>query len=381
MQSWPWSWRRWGRRVLRILGPSMLAGTTDQISSMGEVKRALPAALDARDHQFGRSQYSYPSTWVMRWTPPSFAPASHCATLVLRLSHSRRRRPLMKATTVGIDLAKTTFQVCALNRAGKVISNRPVKRAALAETVAQLRPTHIAMESCSGAHHWCRTFKEFGHEVILVPPQHVKPFVRGGKSDPRDALAICEAAHRPGLHPVPIKSLAQQDLQSLHRVRQQQVQHSTGIANQIRGIAHEYGVCFPVGLKRLYREVPYALEDADNGLTDAVRELLARRFIDLLAIREEIERTSRRIVTLAQGLPPWSRLLELPGFGVMVTSSYLAAIGDGRQFKRGRQVSAWLGLVPRQHGSGGKIRLHGMTKSGDRYLRTMMLHGARAAIC
>lgn len=287
----------------------------------------------------------------------------------------------MKTTTVGIDLAKTVFQVCALNRAGKMISNRQVKRAALAETVVQLQPGRIAMESCAGAHHWGRSFQKLGHEVILVPPQHVKPFVRGGKSDPRDALAICEAARRPGLHPVPIKSTAQQDLQSLHRVRQQQVQHSTGIANQIRGIAYEYGVCFPVGLKRLYRELPYALEDADNGLTNTARELLARRFIDLLAIREEIKRTSQRIVVLAEDLPAWTRLREVHGFGEMVTSSFLASIGDGRQFKRGRQVAAWLGLVPRQYGSGGKMRLHGMTKSGDRYLRTMMLHGARAAIC
>lgn len=286
----------------------------------------------------------------------------------------------MKTTTAGIDLAKNVFQVCALNRAGKMVSNRPVKRAVLTETVVQLQPGRIAMESCAGAHHWGRTFQQLGYEVILVPPQHVKPFVRGGKSDPRDALAICEAARRPGLHPVPIKSTAQQDLQSLHRVRQQQVQHSTGIANQIRGIAHEYGVCFPVGLKRLYRELPYALEDADNGLTNTARELLARRFIDLLAIREEIKHTSQRIVVLAEDLPAWPRLRELHGFGVMVTSSFLASIGDGRQFNRGRQVAAWLGLVPRQYGSGGKMRLHGMTKSGDRYLRTMMLHGARAAI-
>jgi len=286
----------------------------------------------------------------------------------------------MKTTTVGIDLAKNVFQVCALNRAGKMVSNRSVKRASLTETVAQLHPARIAMESCAGAHHWGRTFQKLGHDVILVPPQHVKPFVRGGKSDPRDALAICEAAKRPGLHPVPIKSLTRQDLQSLHRVRQQHVEHSTGIANQIRGIAHEYGVCFLIGLKRLCRELPYALEDAENGLTTTARELLAQRLADLLAVREEIKRTSQRIVLLAEELPAWPRLLDLPGFGVMVTSSYLSSIGDGRQFKCGRQVSAWLGLVPRQHGTGGKVRLYGMTKSGDRYLRTMMLHGARAAI-
>src|SRR6056297_4220377 len=257
----------------------------------------------------------------------------------------------MKRTTVGIDLAKNSFQICQVNRAGQLVSNRPVKRAKFVESIIQLPRSRIAMESCAGAHHWGRTLTRLGHDVVLVPPQHVKPFVRGGKSDPKDALAICEAASRPGLHPVPIKALTQQDLQSLHRVRQQQVHHSTGIANQIRGIAHEYGVCFPVGLKRLYREVPYALEDAVNGLSGAARELLARRFADLLAVREEIKRTSQRIVALAEGLPPWPRLLELHGFGIMVTSSYLASIGDGRQFKRGRQVAAWLGLVPRQHGS------------------------------
>jgi len=259
----------------------------------------------------------------------------------------------MKTTTVGIDLAKNVFQICALNRAGTVLSNRAVKRARLVKAVAQLDPRCIAMESCAGAHHWGRKFQALGHDVILVPPQHVKPFVRGGKSDPRDALAICEAAKRPGLHPVPIKSLAQQDLQSLHRIGQQQVQHSTGIANQIRGIAHEYGVCFPIGIRGLYREVPDALEDAENELTATARDLIATRFRDLLAIRDEIKRTSERIIRLGEALPPLPRLMELPGFGVMVTSSYLASIGDGHQFQCGRQVSAWLGLVPRQYGTGG----------------------------
>jgi transposase len=139
-------------------------------------------------------------------------------------------------------------------------------------------------------------------------------------------------------------------------------------------------VCFPSGIQRLCRELPYALEDAENGLTPIARELLARRFIDLLAVREEVKRTSQRIVATAEKLEAWPNLMELPGFGVLVSSSYLASIGNGRQFQRGRQVSAWLGLVPRQHGTGGKVRLYGMTKSGDRYLRTMMLHGARAAI-
>lgn len=286
----------------------------------------------------------------------------------------------MKRTTVGIDLAKQSFQVCRTNRSGKPVSNRAVKRSRFVETIAQIPPSRIAMESCSGAHHWGRTFSRMGHEVVLVPPQHVKPFVRGGKSDPRDALAIVEAANRPELHAVPIKSLLQQDLQALHRIRQLQVQHATAIANQIRGTALEYGVCFDPGIHTLLRELPYALEDAENELTAPARAMLARRYIDLLALREQIKRARQRIVDRARELPAMPRLLEIPGYGDLVASSYLASIGDGHQFRQGRQVSAWLGLVPRQHGTGGKMRLFGITKSGDRYLRTMLLHGARAVI-
>ena len=286
----------------------------------------------------------------------------------------------MKTTTVGIDLAKNVFQVCTVNRAGKVVSNIAVKRANMAPTIAQLPRSRIAMESCAGAHHWGRKFKALGHEVVLVPPQHVKPFVRGGKSDPRDALAICEAAHRPELHSVPIKSLLQQDLQALHRIRQLQVEQATAISNQIRGVAHEYGVCFPVGIHRLLDELPQALEDGDNELTATARDLLARRLIDLLALREQVKQSRQRIVERARELPAMTRLLEMPGFGDLVGSSYLGSIGDGQQFKCGRQVSAWLGLVPRQHGSGGKVQLHNITKSGDRHLRTMLMHGARAVI-
>src|SRR6056297_331545 len=286
----------------------------------------------------------------------------------------------MKRTTVGIDLVKNSFQICQVNRAGQLVSNRPVKRAKFVESIIQLPRSRIAMESCAGAHHWGRTLTRLGHDVVLVPPQHVKPFVRGGKSDPKDALAIIEAANRPALHAVPIKSPDQQDLQTLHRIRQLQVQHATAVANQIRGIAHEYGVCFDVGIHSLLRDLRFALEDGENELTDTARLVLAYRYVDLLMLREQVKRSRDRIVERAKELPAMPRLLEAPTYGDLVASSFLASIGDGRQFQRGRQVSAWLGLVPRQHGTGGKVRLYGMTKSGDRYLRTMLLHGARAAI-
>lgn len=286
----------------------------------------------------------------------------------------------MKSTLIGIDLAKNVFQVCALNRAGKVMLNEAVKRPELPHFIRQFEPTAIAMEACAGAHYWGRRFEAMGHQVDLIPAQHVKPFVRGGKSDARDALAICEAAQRPGLHRVPIKTLDQQDLQAMHRLRQLNVEQATAFANQIRGVAREYGVCFPVGIRSLIRQVPEALESADNALTDIARELLAERHTDLQQTRGRVQSLTRRIVQQSSIHPAFEGLMALPGVGQLIASAFLASVGSGNQFQQGRQLAAWLGLVPRQFGSGGQMQLKGITKSGDRYLRTLMIHGARAAI-
>lgn len=286
----------------------------------------------------------------------------------------------MQIKLLGIDLAKNVFQLCALNRAGTVVFNRAVRRARLRETIAQLEPTTIAMESCASAHYWGRAFEAMGHQVVLVPPQHVKPFVRGGKSDARDALAICEAASRPGLHPVPIKSVEQQDLALLHRLRQRHVRHATALANQIRSLGSEYGVVFPNGIRALLAQLPQALEDGANELSPIARQALADQHRCLLEERERMHTLQHRIEALAARHPAYTDLLALPGIGPLTASAYIAALGDGRQFTCGRQVSAWLGLVPRQYGSGGEVQLRGMTKNGDRQLRTLLIHGARAAI-
>lgn len=286
----------------------------------------------------------------------------------------------MKIKLLGIDLAKNVFQLCALNQAGKVVFNRSVRRAQLHSTVAKLEPTTIAMEACSSAHYWGRTFVDMGHQVMLIPAQHVTPFVRGGKSDARDALAICEAAQRPKLHPVPIKSIEQQDIQLLHRLRQRQVQHSTALANQIRSLGREYGVLFPAGIKSLMARVPEVLEDGGNELSPVARYALADQYRCLLDVRAAMRNFLDQIEQLAAQNPAYANLLPMPGIGPMISSAYIAAIGNGRQFKCGRQVSAWLGMVPRQHGTGGKLQLKGMTKNGDRYLRTLMIHGARSVI-
>jgi len=286
----------------------------------------------------------------------------------------------MKIKLLGIDLAKNVFQICALNQANKVLFNRTVRRARLRTTVAQLESTTIAMESCSSAHYWGRAFEAMGHQVQLIPPQHVKPFVRGGKSDARDAVAICEAAQRPGLHPVPIKTVEQQDIQLLHRLRQRQVQHSTALANQIRSLGREYGVIFPAGIRSLIARLPEALEDGGNDLSPVARYALANQHQCLREVRQTMRNLQQQIEQLAAQQPAYADLQSLPGIGPLTASAYIAALGNGRQFSCGRQVSAWLGLVPRQYGTGGRIELKGMTKNGDRYLRTLLVHGARAAI-
>jgi len=286
----------------------------------------------------------------------------------------------MKIKLIGIDLAKNVFQLCALNQANKVLFNRSIRRARLHSTIARLEPTTIAMEACSSAHYWGRTFETVGHQVLLVPAQHVTPFVRGGKNDARDALAICEAAQRPGLHLVPIKSIEQQDIQLLHRLRQRQVQHSTALANQIRSLGREYGVIFPAGIKSLIKRLPEVLEDGSNELSPVARYALADQHQCLIDVRKAMLTFHQQIVQLAEHHPAYVNLLVLPGIGPLVAFAYIAAIGNGHQFKCGRQVSAWLGLVPRQYGTGGQIQLKGVTKNGDRYLRTLMIHGARAVI-
>lgn len=286
----------------------------------------------------------------------------------------------MKHKLIGIDLAKNVFQICAVNQAGKVVFNHTVGRSRLAMVVAEMEPTTIAMEACASAHYWARKFEQMGHRIVLIPPQHVQPFVRGGKSDARDALAIVEAAQRPKLHPVPIKSVLQQDLQSIHRVRSQCIAQGTAIGNQIRGIAREYGAEFQTGIQALITQVPEVLEDAENDLTPIVRELLSEQLEQLRHLRLRSDALKTRMIELAGQDPAYVRLLALPAFGPIVSSAYLAAIGNGHQFHKGREVSAWLGLVPRQHGTGGETKLYGMTKNGDRYLRTVLIHGSRAAV-
>lgn len=286
----------------------------------------------------------------------------------------------MHIKVLGIDLAKNVFQLCAINQAGKEQFNRPVRRARLASTVANLEPSLIAMEACASAHYWGRRFEAMGHRVALIPAQHVKAFVRVNKSDAHDALAIAEASQRPNLKTVPVKSVEQQDLQMISRQRQRWIRHRTAVVNQIRATGREYGVTIPVGYRTLRKALPEVLEDADNGLSSIARELIAEWADELRQLDAKIHAAQERQKLLVRDNPAAEALREIPGFGPVVSAIVLSAVGDARQFTNGRQMAAWMGLVPRHTGTGGRTRMLSISKNGDRELRTMMIHGARAVI-
>ncbi len=286
----------------------------------------------------------------------------------------------MKITTVGVDLAKNIFQVHGVVESGKAILTRKLRRKEVSGFFARLEPCLVGMEACAGAHYWARKLQAQGHTVKLMAPQFVKPYVKANKTDAADAEAICEAVTRPSMRFVPIKNVDQQAVLSLHRARQGFVKARTAQANQIRGLLGEYGIALPQGISHVARRIPEILEDAENDLPVAFRELLAR-------LRAHLKELDRQVQALDEQINAWhrsnedsQRLSQIPGFGALTASALVASIGDAKSFHNGRELAAWLGLVPRQHSSGGKVLMLGISKRGDSYLRTLMVHGARSAI-
>jgi transposase len=225
-----------------------------------------------------------------------------------------------------------------------------------------------------------RVLSRCGHHVRLIAPQFVKPYVKSNKNDANDAEAICEAVSRPHMRFVPGKSVEQQDIQSLHRVRSRLVSSRTGLANQIRGLLAEYGLVLPQHVSQLRRGLPLILEDATNELTSFSRRLFAHLYDELLSLEEKIGALDEQIESVFQASEPCQRVGAVEGIGPLTATALVAAISDGKAFKNGRQFAAWLGLVPRQHSSGGKPRLFGISKRGDTYLRTLLNHGARSVV-
>ncbi len=285
----------------------------------------------------------------------------------------------MNITTLGIDLAKSVFQLHGIDSHGKTVLTQRVTRAKLAETVAHIPPCLIGLEACASAHYWARELEKFGHTVKLIAPQFVKPYVKSNKNDARDAEAICEAVTRPGMRFVPTKSIAQQDVQAVHRIRERRVKERTALLNQIRGLLAEYGLIIPLKKNAVNQALPRILEDADNGLTALAREFVAELYEELRTLACAVGAYDAKIERLFKANPLCRRLAKVEGVGP-VTATALVAAGDARAFHNGRQMAAWLGLVPRQYSSGGKNVLLGISKRGDRYLRMLLIHGARAAM-
>jgi transposase len=286
----------------------------------------------------------------------------------------------MKITTVGIDLAKNVFQVHAVDERGKAVLRKQLRRDQVAAYFVNLPPCLVGMEACASAHHWGRVLQSQGHTVRLMAPQFVKPYVKTNKNDVADAEAICEAVSRPNMRFVPIKSIEQQAILSVHRVRQGFVKARTAQGNQIRGLLGEFGLIIPKGISHIFERVPALLEDASNELPMAFRQMIERLTAHLRELDQQVKEFERQIITWHRGSELSRRLEKIPGIGPLAASALVASIADAKSFDNGRQVSAWLGLVPRQCSSGGKSTLLGMSKRGDAYLRTLLIHGARSAI-
>lgn len=287
---------------------------------------------------------------------------------------------MKEITTLGLDLAKNVFHAIGLDVHEHEVLKKMLKRGELLRFFVNLPPCLVAMEACAGAHEWARQLREVGHEVRLIPPQYVKAYVRGNKNDYNDARAIAEAARRPGMRFVSVKTVEQQDQQALHRLRAGCVAERTALCNQLRGLLAEYGVVAPKGVASLRKRLPELLEDGENGLTWAFRRLLDRGYQQLREVDGHIEFYTRLLEQQAREDEVERRLQTIPGFGPVVASVFHAAVGDARAYRRGRDVSAALGLVPRQHSSGGKEVLLGISKRGDGYLRSLLVHGARAVV-
>jgi transposase len=276
----------------------------------------------------------------------------------------------MKITTIGFDVAKTVFQIHGVDGCGRVAVRKRLKRGQVLTYFSNLTPCLVGMEACGSAHYWARQLMGLGHTVKLIAPQFVKPYVKSNKNDVADAEAICEAVLRPNMRFVPVKSPEQQGILALHRARQGFVKARTAQANQIRGLLAEFGIVIPQGIHNMAKRLPAILEDGENGLSDSFRALLHRLGEHLRILGCQVDELEAQIQNWHRGNAASRRLAQIPGIGPITASALVASIGDARNFQSGRQLAAWLGLVPKQHSSGGKSVL----------LRILLIHGARAVV-
>jgi transposase len=282
----------------------------------------------------------------------------------------------MQSTTIGIDISKSIFQLHGVDRNGRRTFQQKVRRAQFIHTLSGLPPALIGMEACASSHYWSRRITELGHQVKLINPAFVTPYVKSQKNDAHDAEAICEAVSRPSMRFVPCKSIEQQDIQALHRVRTRLVKQRTALVNQIRGLLGEYGLVAPRGIQKIRKLLPELIED--DQLSARSQLLFTELRDEFLTLDERIDGKDQELRELAQSRSDCERLMTIPGIGPLTATAIVMSVGRGTEFKNGRHMAAFIGLVPRQHSTGGRNRLGHITKRGDRYLRTLLIHGARS---
>jgi len=285
-----------------------------------------------------------------------------------------------KISVIGLDLAKNVFQFHGIDADGEVVVRKQLNRSQVRQFFARLEPCLIGMEACSGAHYWSRELTRLGHSVRMMAPAFVKPYLKSNKNDRNDAEAICEAVQRPSMRFVAAKTPEQQAVLHLHHGRQLLVRQRVALSNHIRGVLSEYGIVVPQGVKVLSRQLPEILEDAENTLPMLARHLLAELKAEHDQLLERVDRCEQQLKAWHANSTVSQRLASIPGIGVLTATALAATVGEGQDFKNGRQLAAYLGLVPRQASSGGKDRLLGISKRGDGYLRSLLIHGARAVI-
>ena len=283
-------------------------------------------------------------------------------------------------SVLGIDIAKRVFHVVGMNEQGQIVLRKRLSRHDLMPFIATLPPVLIGMEACGGAHYWARRFREHGHNVKLMAPQFVKPSIKSNKNDMRDAEGIREAVTRPTMRLVPTKDVDQQDLQALHRVRERLRGARTALVHEIHGLLHEYGIVVPKGVAKFRQTVVGKLEAEKAKLTPLSQEMFGKLIDEFAVLEKQLAYDQETLETVATTHPECQRLMTIPGIGPLTATALLAAVSDASAFKNGRQFAAWLGLVPRQHSTGGKARLLGISKRGDSYLRKLLVHGARTTI-
>jgi transposase len=286
----------------------------------------------------------------------------------------------MQIRSVGIDLGKTTFHLVALGDNGKVLLKKKFTQKQLVTFTANMQSSLIGMEACAGAHFLGRALRAQGHDVKLIPAQFVKPFVKSNKNDFIDAEAIAEAVDRQNMRFVSIKTDDQLDLQALHRVRERLMHRRTSVINQIRAFLLERGMVFAKSPIRLREAIPAVLENMEENLTPRMRNLIAMMWSEWKDLELQITQMNAEVERIASSDAACQRLRQIPGIGPLVATAIVASIGNGAAFRKGREFAAWMGLVPRQHSTGGKARLYGISKRGNRYLRMILVHGARAVV-